>query len=82
MSAGYTIPTFWTDPAWRLWLDSVHDISDGISAKLGQTMNLIKQFNDFHLIKIVPSKGTIISGFGSAFNLKGASLKVDNKIKP
>ena len=59
-----------------------HDISDGISAKLGQTMNLIKQFNDFHLIKIVPSKGTIISGFGSAFNLKGASLKVVNKIKP
>ena len=45
-------------------------------------MNLIKQFNDFHLIKIVPSKGTIISGFGSAFNLKGAFLKVDSKIKP
>ena len=57
-------------------------ICEKIRYKHGKTMNLIKQFNDFHLIKIVPSKGTIISGFGSAFNLKGASLKVVNKIKP
>ena len=48
----------------------------------GKTLNLIKQFNDFHLIKITPIKGSIITGFGNAFILHGISLEVKNKIKP
>ena len=48
----------------------------------GKTLNLIKQFSDFHLIKISPLKGSIITGFGNAFILHGVSLEVKNKIKP
>ena len=48
----------------------------------GKTLNLIKQFSDFHLIKISPIKGSIITGFGNAFILHGISLEVKNKIKP
>lgn len=48
----------------------------------GNTLSLIKQFNDFHLIKISPIKGSIITGFGKAFILNGIPLEVKNKIKP
>ena len=48
----------------------------------GKTLNLIKQFSDFHLIKISPIKGSIITGFGNAFILHGISLEVKNNIKP
>ena len=58
-----------------------NEITDLISAKHGNTINLIKEFKDFHLIKIIPNKGTIITGFGSAYYLKGLTLEIDNKIK-
>ena len=57
-------------------------ICEKIKYKHGKTMNLIKQFSDFHLIKIIPSRGTFISGFGNAFNLEGQYLNVINKIRP
>ena len=57
-------------------------ICEKIRYKHGKTMNLIKQFSDFHLIKIIPSRGTFISGFGNAFNLEGQCLNVINKIRP
>lgn len=57
-------------------------ICEKIIFKQGQTMNLIKKFSDFHLIKIIPSRGTFISGFGNAFSLEGQSLDVISKIKP
>ena len=57
-------------------------ICEKIRYKHGKTMNLIKQFSDFHLIKIIPSRGTFISGFGNAFNLEGRYLNVTNKIRP
>ena len=51
-----------------------------ISNKHGNTINIIKEFKDFHLIKITPKQGTIITGFGSAYNLVGRSLEVTSKI--
>ena len=57
-------------------------ICDQIRNVHGETFNLIKQLNDFHLIKISPIKGSIITGFGNAFILDGISLEVKNKIKP
>ena len=57
-------------------------ICEKIRYKHGKTMNLIKQFSDFHLIKIIPSRGTFISGFGNAYNLEGQYLNVINKIRP
>jgi putative heme iron utilization protein len=57
-------------------------ICEKIRYKHGKTMNLIKQFSDFHLIKIIPSRGTFIFGFGNAYNLEGQYLNVINKIRP
>ena len=57
-------------------------VCEKIRYKHGKTMNLIKQFSDFHLIKIIPSRGTFISGFGNAYNLEGQYLNVINKIRP
>ena len=62
--------------------EDFHNICEKIRSRHGQTMNLIKQFSDFHLIKIIPSRGTFISGFGNAFNLEGQYLNVINKIRP
>ena len=56
-------------------------ITDMISIKHGNTFNIIKEFKDFHLIKLIPLKGTIITGFGSAYNLIGVSLETKSKIK-
>ena len=56
------------------------EITDVISNKHGNTINIIKEFKDFHLIKITPKQGTIITGFGSAYNLTGMSLEVKSKI--
>ncbi len=47
----------------------------------GKTMSIIRSFKDFHLIKINPIKGSLITGFGNAYNLKGKELKVIKHIK-
>ena len=57
------------------------EITDIISIEHGNTVNIIKQFKDFHLMKIIPTQGTIITGFGSAYNLIGKRLEVKSKIK-
>ena len=57
------------------------EITDIISIEHGDTINIIKQFKDFHLMKIIPTQGTIITGFGSAYNLIGKRLEVKSKIK-
>ena len=62
--------------------NNYHKICNHIETAHGNTFNLIKQFNDFHLIKISPIKGSIITGFGKAFILDGIPLEVKNKIKP
>ena len=56
------------------------EITDIISNKHGNTIDIIREFKDFHLIKIIPIEGTIITGFGSAYNLIGMSLEVKSKI--
>lgn len=56
------------------------EITDVISNKHGNTIDIIREFKDFHLIKITPKQGTIITGFGSAYNLIGRSLEVTSKI--
>ena len=56
------------------------EITDIISIKHGNTINIIREFKDFHLMRIIPIQGTIITGFGSAYNLIGRSLEVTSKI--
>ena len=46
----------------------------------GPVMSLIKDFSDFHLIEIEPVKGTVVTGFGSAFNLSGINLELTERL--
>ena len=62
-------------------ISDFQEITDVISNKHGNTIDIIREFKDFHLIKITPKQGTIITGFGSAYNLIGMSLEVKSKIK-
>ena len=55
-------------------------ICNDIEKKHGKTMSLIKTFADFHLIKIKPVEGVLVTGFGNAYSLKGQSLVIKNKI--
>ena len=47
----------------------------------GKTMALIKPFTDFKLIKITPIEGVLVTGFGNAYNLKGKSLIITEKVQ-
>ena len=48
---------------------------------LGATMSLIKSFKDFHLIKITPTTGTLVTGFASAYNITGPSFKIGDQLR-
>ena len=48
---------------------------------LGATMTLIKSFKDFHLIKITPTIGTLVTGFASAYNISGPSFTIGDQLR-
>ena len=48
---------------------------------LGATMSLIKSFKDFHLIKITPTTGTLVTGFASAYNITGPSFTIGDQLR-
>lgn len=56
------------------------DIADKMEAHFGPTMGLIRQFSDFHLVKITPIKGTIVTGFAAAFDVEGPHFAIGNQL--
>ena len=42
----------------------------------GNTMPLIKNFTDFHMLRITPENGVLVLGFAKAFLVKGASFDI------
>lgn len=42
-----------------------------IGARSGPTMELIQQFTDFHLLKLTPQDGVLVTGFASAYKVEG-----------
>ena len=49
--------------------------NDFISAH-GRTMNLIRNFTDFHMIRLTPQKGVLVLGFAKAFIVSGANFDI------
>ncbi len=53
---------------------------DGLCNKFnlehGPTMNLIRNFTDFHMIRLTPQKGVLVLGFAKAFVVSGANFDI------
>ena len=58
--------------------DAFNDLMDEMKNKLGETIDMIKNMQDFHLIKIKPISGLLVHGFARAFIVQGEGL---NEIK-
>ena len=42
----------------------------------GPTMDLIRNFTDFHMIRLTPRKGVLVLGFAKAFTVSGANFDI------
>lgn len=66
-------------------LDRNSALAEGIlnqmQEQLGDTLALLKQLQDFHLIQLQPQKASYVTGFGKAFELQGQELEKITHIK-
>lgn len=53
-----------------------NDIAAKMADPFGPTMALIKDFTDFHMIKLTPQKGVIVTGFASAYEVEGPHFTI------
>ena len=51
-------------------------ICDRIGKAHGPVMELIRNFTDFHLFRITPQKGVLVTGFAAAYRVKGSSFEL------
>ena len=51
-------------------------LCDHFTAVNGNTMSLIKDFTDFHMLRITPENGVLVLGFAKAFLVKGSSFDI------
>ena len=46
----------------------------------GPVMDVIKPFGDFHLLKITPISGRLVTGFAAAFSVSGPQFEMQGQI--
>ncbi len=51
-------------------------ICNDFIAAHGPTMNLIRNFTDFHMIRLTPQKGILVLGFAKAFIVSGTNFDI------
>ena len=56
--------------------DDFSVLSDIFVSHHGPTMNLIRDFTDFHMLKLLPVSGVMVLGFAKAYQLEGPMLDV------
>lgn len=56
--------------------DEFDVICDGFESRHGPTMGLIRDFTDFHLLRLRPTGGVMVIGFAQAYRLAGPDLAV------
>ena len=54
--------------------DVFNELMDKMKTKLGETIEMIKNMQDFHLIQIKPISGLLVHGFARAFIVQGDGL--------
>lgn len=57
------------------------DICDIFAARHGPTMELIRDFTDFHLLHLRPMAGLMVLGFAQAYRLDGPDLVVTEHLR-
>lgn len=51
-------------------------LCDDFASAHGPTMDLIRNFTDFHMIRLTPRKGVLVLGFAKAFTVSGANFDI------
>jgi len=54
---------------------------NSIGDKHGPVMDLIRSFTDFHLFKITPERGNLVTGFAAAFEGEGADFEITTHLR-
>ena len=54
---------------------------NSIGDKHGPVMDLIRSFTDFHLFKITPERGNLVTGFAAAFEVEGADFEITTLLR-
>ena len=47
----------------------------------GPVMDMIRNFEDFHLFEIHPRDGTLVTGFAQAFSVSGAAFELTEHLR-
>ncbi|ESQ14219.1 MAG: HugZ family protein [Thiohalocapsa sp. PB-PSB1] len=50
------------------------ELANNFQRKFGKIIELFQEFSDFRLVRLVPSAGSFVIGFGQAFDLAGERL--------
>ena len=56
-------------------------VCDAFAATHGPTMGLIRDFTDFHLLRLQPTGGVMVLGFAKAYRLEGPELRVTEHLR-
>jgi putative heme iron utilization protein len=56
-------------------------ILDDIGNAHGPVMDLIREFTDFHLFKMTPINGSLVTGFAAAFTIEGADFTITEHLR-
>lgn len=51
-------------------------LCDDFATAHGNTMTLIRDFTDFHMLRIIPKTGVLVLGFAKAFCVEGAGFDI------
>jgi len=62
-------------------LDIFETVCDLFSDRHGPTMSLIRDFTDFHLLRLHPTDGVMVLGFAKAYRLSGPELAVSEHLR-
>ena len=52
------------------------ELCEDFTSAHGPTMGLIRDFTDFHMIRLTPCKGVLVLGFAKAFTVSGANFDI------
>jgi len=61
--------------------DEFNSVCDAFADTHGPTMGLIRDFSDFHLLRLRPLGGVMVLGFAQAYRLSGEMLDVTEHLR-
>lgn len=61
--------------------ENFNSICDLFADQHGPTMGLIRDFSDFHLLRLRPTDGVMVLGFAKAYRLSGSELAVSAHLR-